>query len=59
MAYIEIDLMGDDDDSLTMRRDDIQATRDEKARQDEMRKRALEDIMRRAPQPQVVLIPLK
>lgn len=50
MSVIEIDLLGDDD-VVTI---NPQHDKDEKARQEETKRKVLEELFRRAPQPQVV-----
>ena len=50
MAHFVIDLMGNDEDIVTIRPEDP----DKKAREEEARKRFLEELFRRAPQPQVI-----
>lgn len=54
MAYYVIDLMGDDD-VIVIKNEDPK----EEARREEMRKKALEEIFRRAPQPQLEIVPVK
>lgn len=52
---IVIDLMGDDDDVIQIRAEE---TPEELARQEAMRKHALEEIFKRAPQPQLQIVPI-
>jgi len=54
MATIVIDLMGDDD-MIVMGAED---SAEEIARKEEMRKRALEEIFRRSPQPTLQIVPV-
>ena len=53
MAYFEIDLMGNDSDIVIETVEDFK----EPTPKDNMRKRALEDILRRSPQPQLEIVP--
>lgn len=53
MALFVIDLMGDDD--VIVIRPEVDPA--EKARQDEARRKVLEDIFRRSPQPQLEIVP--
>ncbi len=55
MALFVIDLMGDDD--VIVIRPEVDSA--EKARQDEMRRKVLEDIFRRSPQPQLEIVPVE
>jgi hypothetical protein len=52
MAHFIIDLMGDDD-VIVIKQDDPT----EDALREEMRRRALEEILRRSPQPTLQIIP--
>lgn len=54
MASYTIDLMGDEDVIVIRPEEDPK----EVARREEMRKRALEEIFRRAPQPQLEIVPV-
>ena len=54
MAHFVIDLMGDEDVIVIRPEEDPK----ELARREEMRKRALEDIFRRAPQPALEIVPI-
>ena len=54
MAHIVIDLMGDDD-VITVR---PEKSREELEREETMRKHALEEIFRRAPQPALEIVPV-
>lgn len=48
--HIVIDLFGDDDNVIAV----SQKNKEELEREEQMRRRAIEEIFRRAPQPQVV-----
>ena len=52
---IVIDLMGDEDLIITIPKE---RSADDIAREEEMRKRALEEIFRRAPQPTLEIVPV-
>lgn len=51
MALITIDLMGDSDDTIVIPKEE---TEEEKARIAEMQRKALWEIFKRAPRPQLV-----
>lgn len=53
MAHFVIDLMGDEDVIVIPKEEDPK----EAARKEEMRKKALEEIFRRAPQPTLEIVP--
>ena len=53
---IVIDLMGDEDIIITVPQE---KSKDELAREEEMRQRALEEIFRRAPQPALEIVPVE
>lgn len=55
MAHFVIDLMGDEDVIVIRPEEDPK----EVARREAMRKKALEDIFRRAPQPQLEIVPVE
>jgi len=55
MATFIIDLMGDDDIIAVGAEEDPK----EAARKEEMRKRTLEEIFRRSPQPQLEIVPVE
>ncbi len=51
MAMITIDLMGDSDDTIVIPKEE---TEEEKAKIAEMQRKALYEIFKRAPQPQLI-----
>lgn len=54
MAHFEIDLMNGDDVIVIPKEEDPK----EVARREAMRKKALEEIFKRAPQPQLEIVPI-
>lgn len=55
MAHFVIDLMGDED-VITIPPEE---SKEELARKEAMRKKALEDIFRRSPQPTLEIVPIE
>jgi hypothetical protein len=56
MASITIDLFGGDDDIITI---PPEKTKEELAREEANRRKALEEIFRRAPQPALEIVPIQ
>lgn len=57
MAHFVIDLMGDDDIVISCTPEET--PEDVKARADDLRKKFLEEMFRRAPQPALQIVPIE